>query len=77
MDFNQAEKESGVRQEAIKDSLWRKRQVLDDVELLTNIVRDMAQRIDQLEQQIMRVDPLPTPSPKRIEDDDDTQTYIT
>ena len=77
MDFNQAEKESKVRQEIVKESLWRKRQTIDDIELLTNIVRDMAQRIDQLEQQIMRVDPLPTPSPKRIEDDDDTQIYIT
>jgi len=77
MDFNEAEKESKVRQEIVKESLWRKRQTIDDIELLTNIVRDMAQRIDQLEQQLMRVDPLPTTSPKRIEDDDDTQTYIT
>jgi hypothetical protein len=77
MDFNDIEKESKVKQELIKESLWRKRQTIDDIELLTNIVRDMAQRIDQLEQQLMRIDPLPIPSPKRIEDDDDTQTYIT
>jgi len=52
MDFNEAEKESKVRQEIVKESLWRKRQTIDDIELLTNIVRDLSARIDQLEQQL-------------------------
>ena len=77
MDFNDIEKESKVKQEIVKESLWRKRQVIDDIELLTNIVRDMSARIDQLEKQLMHKDPLPIPSPTRTEDDDDTQTYIT
>jgi Tfp pilus assembly protein PilO len=77
MDFNDTEKESKVKQEIVKESFWRKRQTIDDIELLTNIVRDMSARIDQLEQQLMHKDPLPIPSPTRTEDDDDTQTYIT
>jgi len=77
MDFNDTEKESKVKQEIVKESLWSKRQTIDDIELLTNIVRDMSARIDQLEKQLMHKDPLPIPSPTRTEDDDDTQTYIT
>ena len=52
-EFNRIERESAtVRQEAIQASLWRKRQRLDEIDLLTNIVRDMSKRITELEQQL-------------------------
>ena len=52
-EFNRIERESAtVRQEAIQASLWRKRHRLDEIDLLTNIVRDMAKRITELEQQL-------------------------
>jgi hypothetical protein len=74
--FNDLERQSKVKQEIVKDSLWRKRQRLDEIELLTQIVRDMAARITELEK-IMQLDPLPTTSPtKRVEEDDDTQGYV-
>ena len=63
-EFNRIERESAsVRQEAIKDSLWRKRQTMNDIALLTQIVRDMSARITQLEKG-MQLDPLPTTSPR-------------
>jgi len=63
-EFNRIERESAtVRQEAIQASLWRKRQRLDEIDLLTNIVRDMAKRITELEQQLVRVDTLPVTTP--------------
>jgi hypothetical protein len=76
-EFNRIERESAsVRQEAIQASLWRKRQTMNDIALLTQIVRDMAARITELEK-IMQLDPLPTTSPtKRLEEDDDTQGYV-
>jgi len=62
-EFNRIERESAsVRQEAIQASLWRKRQTMNDIALLTQIVRDMAARITQLEKG-MQLDPLPTTSP--------------
>ena len=62
-EFNRIERESAsVRQEAIKDSLWRKRKTMNDIALLTQIVRDMSARITQLEKG-MQLDPLPTTSP--------------
>lgn len=74
--FNDLERQSKVKQEIVKDSLWRKRHRLDEIELLTQIVRDMAARITELEK-IMQLDPLPTTSPtKRVEEDDDTQGYV-
>jgi len=74
--FNDLERQSKVKQEIVKDSLWRKRQRLDEIDLLTNIVRDMAKRITELEKN-MQLDTLPTPSPtKRVEEDDDTQGYV-
>jgi len=74
--FNDLERQSKVKQEIVKDSLWRKRQRLDEIELLTQIVRDMAARITELEK-IMQLDTLPTTSPtKRVEEDDDTQGYV-
>ena len=52
-EFNRIERESAtVRQEAIQASLWRKRHRLDEIDLLTNIVRDMSKRITELEQQL-------------------------
>ena len=63
-EFNRIERESAtVRQEAIQASLWRKRQRLDEIDLLTNIVRDMAKRITELEEQLVRVDTLPVTTP--------------
>ena len=63
-EFNRIERESAtVRQEAIQASLWRKRQRLDEIDLLTNIVRDMAKRITELEKQLVRVDTLPVTTP--------------
>ena len=50
--FNELERRSKVKQEIVKESLWRKRQRLDEIDLLTNIVRDMAKRITELEQQL-------------------------
>jgi len=50
--FNDLERRSRVKQEIVKDSLWRKRQAMNEIDLLTNIVRDMAKRITQLEQQL-------------------------
>ena len=74
--FNDLERQSKVKQEIVKDSLWRKRQRLDEIELLTQIVRDMAARITELEK-IMQLDPMPATSPtKRVEEDDDTQGYV-
>ena len=63
-EFNRIERESAtVRQEAIQASLWRKRHRLDEIDLLTNIVRDMAKRITELEEQLVRVDTLPVTTP--------------
>jgi len=63
-EFNRIERESAtVRQEAIQASLWRKRQRLDEIDLLTNIVRDMSKRITELEEQLVRVDTLPVTTP--------------
>ena len=63
-EFNRIERESAtVRQEAIQASLWRKRHRLDEIDLLTNIVRDMSKRITELEQQLVRVDTLPVTTP--------------
>ena len=50
--FNELERRSKVKQEIVKESLWRKRHRLDEIDLLTNIVRDMAKRITELEQQL-------------------------
>ena len=50
--FNELERRSKVKQEIVKESLWRKRQRLDEIDLLTNIVRDMSKRITELEQQL-------------------------
>jgi hypothetical protein len=83
-EFNRIERESAsVRREAIQASLWRKRHLdgkdlMRDVDLLTDLVRNMSRRITELEQQLMQLDTLPTTSPtERVEDDDDTQIYIT
>jgi len=63
-EFNRIERESAtVRQEAIQASLWRKRHRLDEIDLLTNIVRDMSKRITELEEQLVRVDTLPVTTP--------------
>ena len=63
-EFNRIERESAtVRQEAIQASLWRKRQRLDEIDQLTNIVRDMSKRITELEEQLVRVDTLPVTTP--------------
>ena len=63
-EFNRIERESAtVRQEAIQASLWRKRHRLDEIDLLTNIVRDMSKRITELEKQLVRVDTLPVTTP--------------
>ena len=50
--FNELERRSKVKQEIVKESLWRKRHRLDEIDLLTNIVRDMSKRITELEQQL-------------------------
>ena len=61
--FNELERRSKVKQEIVKESLWRKRQRLDEIDLLTNIVRDMSKRITELEEQLVRVDTLPVTTP--------------